>query len=147
MTDTIDRPEPGMDLAPCPVEPTTSNLPVPVGRPGDVPPMPWMDRVRQSHRLPEIVTSTQPSIADVVEKARIPEPGRAEPPPWLIGWTYTVTVPVKAAATLAGWLAEHPGRFIPAVVLSLIVSTALNQAAIPVFSWITPSFMDITTWF
>lgn len=139
---------PPAGLARPPVQATNTELQrAEPGMPGPVPATPWLERVRTDHRLPEIVTTAQPSIADVLEDARRPEPGAQEPARWRIAWAYGVTVPVKAAATFVGWLAEHPGRLVPAIGLALLLGTAISQSGIPVLSWLTPSVMDITTWF
>jgi hypothetical protein len=147
MTTEHEQQEPGSDLAVRPVDPVTEHGAPEPGRPGQVPATPWLERVRTSHRLPEIITTAQPSIADLIEEAQRPEPGQDEPPAWRVVWAKGVALPVKATGVITGWLAESPERLLPAIGLLLLVGTAIHQTAIPVLSWLLPSVLDITTWF
>jgi hypothetical protein len=94
-------------------------------------------------RLPEIVNEPQPSVAQLIRRARTPEDDSPEPPVWLLAWTYAVAIPVQAIGMAVAWTARHPARTAVAVVLLLLLGTALARSE---FAVLVPSWLDLTTW-
>lgn len=99
---------------------------------------------RWRHRLPEIVTEPQPSIAQLYRNATTPEVGNDEMPVWKAIWAYMVAIPVKTLGMAVGWVAEHPARTGVAAVLAVLLGTALAHSDL---AGIVPTWLDLTSWF
>lgn len=125
-----EPPEPGRELA---VMAPPQHPPESAAQPSGV-----------TSRWPEIFTDPQPSIAQMLDEARTPEPGASEPPPWQLLWVYAVVMPVRVLGAAAYWVALSPARTAVAVVLALLVGTA--AARVPDLAWIVPTWLDLTSW-
>lgn len=105
----------------------------------------WADRLGHRRWLPEVISQPRRSILEDLDEAGRPEPGRAEVPGWRRAWTRFVSVPVKVINRSWEDAADKPERFVPAVLLTMLISTALNQF-LPIVQVVT-FFLDMSTWF
>lgn len=60
-------------------------------------------------------------------------------------YAWLIAIPVSTLGYLLAWAAARPGRFIPFVAATLLISTALNQ--VPVLGLLIPDWLTISNWF
>lgn len=101
----------------------------------------------QVEHLPRFVTERRPSLHEALAYARRGEWTAAKVGPartWYVLHVWLITAPIKCFCAWVEWIAERAGRFWPALVIGVLLATALDP--VPVVGWFVPDWAALTSW-